>query len=53
MRPEPTDREKVIAMTDPEELEGARGMFKQQGRLTAELENLIAVRIARFRREKP
>ena len=52
MKPEPTDREKVQAMRDPEELEGARGMFREQSRLTDEIDNLITLRIAQLRRGK-
>lgn len=52
MKAEPTDREKVIGMKDPEELEGARGMFREQGRLTEEIDNLISLRIAQLRGRK-
>lgn len=51
MTPEPTDREKVLAMKDPDELDGARGQFQADGRLTDELDNLIALRIAQLRRK--
>lgn len=50
MKPEPSDREKVLAMTDWRELEGARGQFKAEGRLTDELNNLIALRMQQLRR---
>lgn len=47
MRPEPTDREKILAMTDRAELEGARQQLERDGRLTTELANLIALQIER------
>jgi hypothetical protein len=49
MGPEPTDREKILAMADRAELEGAREQFKRDGRLTDELANLIAMRIERVK----
>jgi hypothetical protein len=50
MKTEPSDREKVLSMNCVGELEGARGQFQADGRLTDELNNLIALRKQMLRR---
>lgn len=49
VKPEPSDREKVFSMKDAEELEGAQGQFRKEGRLTKELDNLIILRMQQLR----
>ena len=36
-------------MKDAEELEGAQGQFRKEGRLTKELDNLIILRMQQLR----
>ena len=52
MQPEPSDRDKVLAVTDWRELEGMQGQFRKEGRLSNELENLIALRMRILRGAK-
>ncbi len=52
MKPEPSDRDKVLAITDWRELEGMQGQFRKDGRLSSELDNLIALRMRILRGAK-
>ena len=52
MLAEPSDREKIAAITCPLELEGFRFGLNFQGRMTPELDNLLKMRAAEIARMK-
>lgn len=44
MRPEPSLRDKVAALTSTGEVEGFRQQLERDGRMTGEMQNLLALR---------